>query len=192
MTPQLITWIIASVAVLLSGGALTVAIRADRRANRAEASSKAAAERELWTALIAAMQHAVTANVIYSDMSSILLNIRSTSMELVDGVDTENQTELGRWLHAEHKLFPLMLEATSRKLAENQNAEMEAIVDAHVMPATWASGTINNLRLARSKIGEPNMAKEFESLADQAEANLKEFFDVVITTPETVEATEKP
>lgn len=184
MTPQLITWIIATVAILCSGGALIVAIRADRRANRAEKSSKAAAQRELWTALIAAMQHAVTANVIYSDMSSILLNIRSTSMELVDGVDAENQSELGRWLHAEHKLFPLMLEETSRKLAESNNPEMEAIVDAHVMPATWASGTISNLRVARKRIGDPNMDTEFKLLADQAEANLKEFFDVVVSTPD--------
>lgn len=183
MTDQHITWIIAIVAVICSGGALMVAFRADRRAIRAEQSSEAAAERELWTALIAAMQHAVTANVIYSDMSSILLNIRSTSMELVDGVEAENKSELGRWLHAEHKLFPLMLEETSHTLAENENPAMEAIVDAHVMPATWASGAISNLRLARSKIGEPNMDKEFKFLADQAEANLKEFFDVVITAP---------
>lgn len=183
MTSQQITWIIAIVAVLCSGGALIVAARADRRATRAEKSSKAAAERELWTALIAAMQHAVTANVLYSDMSSILLNIRSTSMELVDGVDAENQAELGRWLHAEHKIFPLMLEDTSLKLARHENPSLETIVDSHVMPATWAAGTISNLRLARSKIGEPNMGQEFKKLADQAESNLKEFFDVNVTTP---------
>ena len=100
MTPQQITWIIAITAVLCSGGALIVAFRADRRATRAEKSSKTAVERELWTALIAAMQHAVTANVLYSDMSSILPNIRSTRMELVDGVDEKNHTELVRWRHA--------------------------------------------------------------------------------------------
>lgn len=184
MTAQHITWIIATLAILCSGGAFIVAVRADRRANRAEKSSVAAAERELWTALIAAMQHAVTANVIYSDMSSILLNIRSTSMELVDGVVDENKCELGRWLQAEHKIFPLMLEKTSRRLNEKKNSTMEEIVDAHVMPATWASGTIGNLRLARSKIGEPNMSQEFKMLADQAEANLKDLFDVKVKTPD--------
>lgn len=102
-------------------------------------------------------------------------------MELVDGVVQKNHKELGRWLHAEHKLLPLMLENTSQKLSTKINHTTEEIVDAHVMPGTWAAKTICNLRLARSKIGDPNMDKAFKLLADQAGANLKEFFDIDLT-----------
>lgn len=178
--PQIITWAIAIVAVLCSGGALLVAYRADRRATRAEKSSDLAAERELWTALIAAMQHAVTASVIYSDMSTVLLNIRSASMELIDGVDETKHRELGRWLHAEHKILPLLLGEASDQLS-GTNPTVDEIVEAHVPSGRWAAGTISNLRLARQKIGEPGIEKQFSILADQAEANLKEHFGIEVT-----------
>lgn len=172
MTPQFITWIIASVAVLLSGGALTVAIRADRRANGAERSGREASDRELWTSLIAAVQPVIGTNVLNKDMHPLLVQVRSGMMELIDGLERHGYTHLDRWLKAEHQLMTGLFDETFQKLS-GKNPSIEEILEAHDRPGRWAAGFIGNLRYARSLASGSETGLKFSKAADQAEENLK-------------------
>lgn len=66
------------------------AVAADQRAIRAEEEGTRARQRELWSEVISAMQDVVGSNVLAQDLRPVLVRVRSSMMELVDGVTSDH------------------------------------------------------------------------------------------------------
>lgn len=170
---QIITWAIAVIACVCSVFAIRLSVRADRRALRAEKTSEASAERELWSRLIFAVQPAIGANVHHTDMHAMMVDIRTAMMELVDGLDHHEYSDLDRWMQAEHQLMAGLFEETSRGIA-GRNPSVEEMVEAHARPAKWAAALISNLRYARTLGSSQDTDHKFTEVADQTEKTIKD------------------
>lgn len=124
------------------------AAAADQRAVRAEEEGARARQRELWSEVIGAMQDVVGANVLAQDLRPVLVRVRSSMTELVDGVTSEHYNRLDRWMSVEHKVINGLLEQTMVQLSGTGHT-MKQVEDAHHVPNEWAASFINNLRVAR-------------------------------------------
>ena len=54
---------------------------------------------------VSAMQDVVGANVLAQDLRPVLVRVRSSMMELVDGVTSDHYKRLDRWMSVEHKAW---------------------------------------------------------------------------------------
>lgn len=121
---------------------------ADQRAIRAEEEGARARQRELWSEVISAMQDVVGANVLHQDLRPVLVRVRSSMVELVDGVTSDHYKRLDRWMSVEHQVINGLLERTLLQL-DGSGHTLQQIEDAHRSPNEWAASFINNLRVAR-------------------------------------------
>lgn len=133
------------------------AAAADQRAVRAEEEGARARQRELWSEVIGAMQDVVGANVLAQDLRPVLVRVRSSMTELVDGVTSEHYNRLDRWMSVEHKVINGLLEQTMVQLSGTGHT-MKQVEDAHHAPNEWVASFINNLRVARKM--EPSQYTE--------------------------------
>ena len=166
---------------------LVISVRADRRAERADkratgAEQRAARaeedgarsrQRELWTELISAMQELVGANVLAQDLRPVLVRVRTSMSELVDGIDSVHYSRLDRWLSIEHQVINGMLERTTLQLKGNVHS-LQQIEDAHRAPNEWAASFINNLRFARKSEPSAEIEAGIEELIAAGEKALSQ------------------
>ena len=165
---SLVGTITAVVGGLAGLAALVISIRADRRAGRAEKQSDESRQRALWSELIVAMQEIVGVNVIHQDVRPVLVRVRTAMTELVDGMPAGEYADLDRWLSAEHRVVNLLLERAVVSL-NKANPSIEDIEAAHRPANDWASGFVNNLRVARKTQAGPEVNKEIAALVIHAE-----------------------
>ncbi|WP_416405004.1 hypothetical protein [Arthrobacter sp. LFS091] len=132
------------------------AAASDQRAIRAEEEGARARKRELWSEVISAMQDVVGANVLAQDLRPVLVRVRSSMMELVDGVTSDHYRRLDKWMSVEHKVINGLLEQTMLKLSGSGHT-VKQIEDAHHPPNEWAAMFINNLRVARKLEPSPEV-----------------------------------
>jgi uncharacterized protein (DUF3084 family) len=130
---------------------------AEQRAARAEEDGARSRQRELWTELISAMQELVGANVLAQDLRPVLVRVRTSMSELVDGIDSVHYKRLDKWMSVEHQVINGILERTMLQLKGNAHT-LQQIEDAHRAPNEWAASFINNLRFARKS--EPSAETE--------------------------------
>ncbi|WP_284986796.1 hypothetical protein [Arthrobacter sp. fls2-241-R2A-172] len=147
------------------------AAAADLRAIRAEEEGSRARQRELWSEVISAMQDVVGANVLAQDLRPVLVRVRSSMMELVDGVTSEHYKRLDRWMSVEHKVINGLLEQTTVQL-NGSGHTMKQIEDAHHAPNEWAAAFINNLRVARKLDPSPDVEASIEEMIAAGEKAL--------------------
>lgn len=149
------------------------AVRAEDRAARAEAAGARAKERELWTELISAMQELVGANVLQQDLRPVLVRVRSSMAELVDGVTDECYQRLDRWMTVEHQVINGLLEQTTVQLA-GQVHTIQQIEIAHRPANEWAAAFVNNLRVARKLEPGPYVAESIDEMIEAGEKALSQ------------------
>ncbi|MCY1676867.1 hypothetical protein OVA06_19540 [Pseudarthrobacter sp. SL88] len=149
------------------------AAAADQRAIRAEEEGARARQRELWSEVISAMQDVVGANVLAQDLRPVLVRVRSSMMELVDGVTSDHYKRLDRWMSVEHKVINGLLEQTTVQLAGSGHT-MKQIQDAHHAPNEWAASFINNLRVARKLEPSPEVEAGIEDMIAAGEKALRQ------------------
>lgn len=149
------------------------AAAADQRAVRAEEEGARARQRELWSEVISAMQDVVGANVLAQDLRPVLVRVRSSMMELVDGVTSEHYKRLDRWMSVEHKVINGLLEQTMVQLS-GAGHTMKQIEDAHHAPNEWAASFINNLRVARKLEPSPDVEASIEEMITAGEKALSQ------------------
>lgn len=146
---------------------------ADQRAIRAEDEGTRARQRELWSEVISAMQDVVGANVLAQDLRPILVRVRSSMMELVDGATSDHYKRLDEWMSVEHKVINGLLEQTTLKLSGSGHS-MKQIEDAHHPPNEWAMTFINNLRVARKLEPGPEVETGIEEMIAAGEKALSQ------------------
>jgi hypothetical protein len=170
-TVDIVAMSIAILGAMMGVSGFVISVRADRRAERAdkraagaeqraaraEEDGARARQRELWTELISAMQELVGANVLTQDLRPVLVRVRTSMSELVDGVTSDRYRRLDRWMTVEHQVINGILERTMLQLEENVHS-LHQIEDAHRAPNEWAAAFINNLRFARKS--EPSAELE--------------------------------
>ncbi|MEJ1116827.1 hypothetical protein WBN73_21225 [Paenarthrobacter sp. CCNWLY172] len=149
------------------------AAAADHRAIRAEEEGARARQRELWSDVISAMQDVVGANVLAQDMRPVLVRVRSSMTELVDGVTGEHYKRLDRWMSVEHKVINGLLEQAMLQLSGSGHT-MKQIEDAHHAPNEWAASFINNLRVARKLEPSPDVEAGIEEMIAAGEKALSQ------------------
>lgn len=149
------------------------AVAADQRAIRAQEEGTRARQRELWSEVISAMQDVVGANVLAQDLRPVLVRVRSSMMELVDGVTSDHYKRLDRWMSVEHKVINGLLEQTMLKLSGSGHT-MKQIEDAHHPPNEWAALFINNLRVARKLEPSPEVEASIEEMIAAGEKMLRQ------------------
>jgi hypothetical protein len=88
--------------------------------------------------------------------------------ELVDGVPADLFLNLDKWLSAEHRVINLLLEQATRRLG-GTSPGLEEIEAAHRPANEWASGFVNNLRVARKSPGGLEVSTEIAALTEHAE-----------------------
>ena len=178
---------IAILGATTGAAGLVISVRADRRAERADkratgAEQRAARaeedgarsrQRELWTELISAMQELVGANVLAQDLRPVLVRVRTSMSELVDGTDSVHYSRLDRWLSIEHQVINGMLERTTLQLKGNVHS-LQQIEDAHRAPNEWAASFINNLRFARKSEPSAEIETGIEELIAAGEKALSQ------------------
>lgn len=181
--------VLPSIIAILGGATgvsgLIISIRADRRAARADKRAAGAEQRamraevegermkqrELWTELISAMQELVGANVLAQDLRPVLVRVRSSMSELVDGITSEHYQRLDRWMTVEHQVINGLLERTVLQL-DGKGHTIQQIEDAHRAPNEWAAAFINNLRFARKSEASTEVETGIEELIAAGEKAL--------------------
>ena len=146
---------------------------AEQRAARAEEEGARSRQRELWTELIGAMQELVGANVLAQDLRPVLVRVRTSMSELVDGIDSVHYRRLDRWMTVEHQVINGMLEKTMLQLKGNVHS-LQQIEDAHRAPSEWAASFINNLRFARKSEPSAELEAGIEDLIAAGEKALSQ------------------
>jgi hypothetical protein len=183
---------VVATGIAIVGGAtglsgLAISIRADRRATRADKRAAAAdqravraeeegsraRQRELWSEVISAMQDVVGANVLAQDLRPVLVRVRSSMTELVDGVTSDHYKRLDRWMSVEHQVINGLLEQTTLKLSGSGHT-LQQIEDAHHPSNEWAASFINNLRVARKLKPSPYIEDSIEEMIEAGEKALSQ------------------
>lgn len=149
------------------------AAAADQRAVRAEKEGTRARQRELWSEVISAMQDVVGANVLAQDLRPVLVRVRSSMVELVDGVTGDHYKRLDRWMSVEHMVINGLLEQAMLKLSGSEHT-IKQVEDAHHPPNDWAAMFINNLRVARKQDPSPEVEAGIEELIAAGENALSQ------------------
>lgn len=149
------------------------AAAADQRAIRAEEEGIHARHRELWSEVISAMQDVVGANVLTQDLRPVLVRVRSSMVDLVDGVTSDHYKRLDRWMSVEHKVINGLLEQATLNLSGSGHT-MQQIEDAHHPSNEWAAMFINNLRVARKLEPTPEVETSIEEMIAAGEKALSQ------------------
>lgn len=166
------------------------AAAADQRALRAEEEGNRARQRELWSEVISAMQDVVGANVLAQDLRPVLVRVRSSMTELVDGVSSDHYKRLDRWMTIEHQVINGLLEQTMLQLGGSGHT-MKQIEDAHHAPNEWAASFINNLRVARKLEPSPYTEDSIEQMIEAGEKALSQLPPRKPPLPNTVKSPEE-
>jgi hypothetical protein len=119
------------------------------------------------------MQDGMGANVLAQDLRPVLVRVRPSMMELVDGVTSDHYKGLDRWMSVEHKVINGLLEQTMLKLSGSGHT-MKQIEDAHHPPNEWAAMFINNLRVARKLEPSPEVETSIEEMIAAGEKVLSQ------------------
>lgn len=166
-----------------------IAIKAEARASRADAratsaeqrsvqaqkTAEASEAREYWTALIAATQKLVGANVAYQDMHPVLVELRAAITELIDSPANSEYEYLAPWLHMEHKMINgLFAEAQSTLLKIQARPTVDQLDSSHRRVNKWLEGFIGNLRAARMACGKEIDDSQFKELEQHAQEQYAE------------------
>lgn len=146
---------------------------AEQRAARAEEDGARSRQRELWTELISAMQELVGANVLAQDLRPVLVRVRTSMSELVDGIDSVHYRRLDKWMSVEHQVINGILERTMLQLKGNVHS-LQQIEDAHRAPNEWAASFVNNLRFARKSEPSAEVEASIEELIAAGEKALSQ------------------
>lgn len=162
-------WTFVIAVVGCAGGivATIIAIRAERRATKAEQALASAQERKVWTDLISATQPLLGVNVGSHDMQPMLANFRSATTELLDDPSARGYRHLDEWLRNENKMMLGLFELAKSRLPGNMMTN-EQWAQAHDPVNFWIESFINNLRVARNGWTESDVDREFEKLAKTA------------------------
>lgn len=168
----LIANIIAAVGGAFGVAAFFISRRADVRATRAEVAGAEAAHRNLWSDVIIAVQEVLGASTLHEPFHPIMVKVRTTMTELVDGVPDGHADVIGRWLSSEHRVLNLLLERAMVQL-DSVPQTVDNLDKAHRPPNDWAASLLGNLRTARKREFGPELDHQLVELAEHAEGTEK-------------------
>jgi hypothetical protein len=173
---SLIGTVTAVVGGLAGLAALVISLRADRRAARAEKQTDQSRQRALWSELIVAMQEVIGLSVLHQDVRPVLLRVRTAMTEVVDGMPAGEYPNLDKWLFAEHRVVSLQLEKALLNLNRSP-VTVDDIEAAHRPANNWATGFLNNLRVARKTPAGAEVNGDIADLARHAEETAEKLLD---------------
>lgn len=148
-------------------------IQADERSDRAEKQAELSKMDALWGDMIRATHPFIGANVVDTDMRTIVLQFRTAGTDLMDGLPQEQQQSVSEWLEAERLLLSALTDYTTMKLP-NRHYTVDEAVHAHEDLTQVAGALINNLRLLRKTGVHTDTTKSVEDLTRTATENREE------------------